>query len=178
MIFRPFPLLSRKWESSVDTLIWKVEFKDETMAVTQVGSTSTNCLAYTKCKVVWAIYDSECLWCRTFLCASELLEGFAYILTLGLRAFENNIMKLMLVHSFIPSEDHILQSGTRLVSEGFGKANAVVSPVKFSVVLANETGTQKPQRTQWRRNIQSRKRHRAEVLPIERMLQREWPSQA
>lgn len=147
--------------------------KIETITVNQIGNTNFQITDLSRQNVKWSetsmiqnYYNFS--WVKTL----AQLGGFTCILKQGLCAFENNILSgFSFTVSSIPSSDHILQNGTLLVSEGLGKADAVVSPVKFSVVFSNETGTQKPQRTQWRRKIQRRESYTAEVLPIGRRLQ-------
>lgn len=62
--------------------------------------------------------------------------------------------------------------GSRRPSAGRGKADAVVAPVEFGVVVSDEAGAQDPEGTSWRWDVQPRESHHADVLPVLGLLQR------
>lgn len=56
-------------------------------------------------------------------------------------------------------------------SAGCGKADAVVAPVEFGVVVPNEAGAQDPEGTSWGWDVQPRESHHTDVLPVLGLLQ-------
>lgn len=57
-------------------------------------------------------------------------------------------------------------------SEGCGKANPVVPPIKFGVVLPNEAGSQDPEGAGGGRDVQTYESHTADVFSILGLLQK------